>query len=112
IFLSIVYATLNADGYYRLLNMLGALVTLVWLMSIISHVRLRMAIRKQGKSETETLEYKAPLYPLGPIIVISVIAFLLIGQSFDSFIYLIIPILIDLFLSIILCVVFYFIYLF
>ena len=48
----------KCDGYYRLLNMLGALVTLVWLMSIISHVRLRMAIRKQGKSETETLEYK------------------------------------------------------
>ncbi|MBO3062648.1 MULTISPECIES: amino acid permease [Mammaliicoccus] len=110
IFISIIYATINTDGYYRLLNMLGALVTLVWLMSIISHIRLRMAIKKQGQSATDTLEYKAPLYPLGPIIVIAVIAFLLIGQSFDSIMTLNYPVLIESFLPIILGIIVYFIH--
>lgn len=79
--LSIIYANYNMGGYAKLLNMVGTLVLIVWGISIISQVRLRMAIKKQNKNMNQLLTYKSPLYPLGPIIVICAILFLFIGQS-------------------------------
>ena len=64
--------------------MVGSLILIVWLISIISHMRLRYAIKKQNKDINKLLAYKAPLFPLGPVIVICTIIFLLVGQSFGD----------------------------
>lgn len=84
VILTLIYANINAGGYFKLLNMVGSLVLIVWLISIISHMRLRNAIIKQNKDIDALLAYKAPLFPLGPIIVICTIIFLLVGQSFGD----------------------------
>ncbi|GGB06499.1 amino acid permease [Macrococcus hajekii] len=84
IILSIIYAHINMGGYAKLLNMLGTLVLIVWVISSISQLRLRRAIKKQNKNVNELLTYKAPLFPLGNIIVIAAIIFLLIGQSYSD----------------------------
>lgn len=82
IILSIIYAHLNMGGYGKLLNMLGTLVLIVWFISIISHYRLRRAIKVQNLDEDELLTYKAPFFPIGVFLVSVAILFLLIGQSF------------------------------
>lgn len=82
IILTLVYANINMGGYGKLLNMVGSLVLIVWAISVISHVRLRQAIKTQGRSIEQLLPFKAPLYPIGPIIVLLTIVFLMIGQSF------------------------------
>ncbi len=82
IIIILIYANINMGGYGKLLNMVGSLILIVWAISIISHIRLRQAIKAQGKSVNQLLPFKAPLYPVGPIIVLITIAFLMIGQSF------------------------------
>ncbi|MEJ7304475.1 gamma-aminobutyrate permease, partial [Staphylococcus caprae] len=47
-------------------------------------IRVRRAIKKQGKDANELLPYKAPFYPFGPIVVIATLLFLLFGSSFGS----------------------------
>lgn len=84
IILSLIYANINMGGYSKLLNMIGSLVLIVWAISIISHIKLRRAIKVQHKEINSFLPYKAPLYPIGPIIVICTIIFLLVGQSFSD----------------------------
>ncbi len=84
VILTLIYANINAGGYFKLLNMVGSLILIVWLISIISHMRLRYAIKKQNKDINKLLAYKAPLFPLGPVIVICTIIFLLVGQSFGD----------------------------
>ncbi|TDM42290.1 amino acid permease [Macrococcoides goetzii] len=82
IIIILIYANINMGGYGKLLSMVGSLVLIVWSISIISHIRLRQAIKAQGKSVDQLLPFKAPLYPVGPIIVLITITFLMIGQSF------------------------------
>ena len=82
IIIILIYANINMGGYGKLLSMVGSLILIVWAISIISHIRLRQAIKAQGKSVNQLLPFKAPLYPVGPIIVLITIAFLMIGQSF------------------------------
>lgn len=84
IILSLIYANINMGGYSKLLNMIGSLVLIVWAISIISHIKLRRAIKVQQKEINSLLPYKAPLYPIGPVIVICTIIFLLVGQSFSD----------------------------
>ncbi|UBH14188.1 amino acid permease [Macrococcus armenti] len=84
IILTLIYANVNMGGYGKLLSMVGSLVLIVWMISVISHMRLRGAIKKQQKDINKLLPYKAPLFPLGPVIVIITILFLLIGQSFGD----------------------------
>lgn len=44
---------------------------------------MRQAIKKQGQDPNKVLPYKAPFYPLGPIIVITTLLFLLFGGSVE-----------------------------
>ena len=60
------------------------MVIIVWGSSIWSQIRVRRAIKKQGKDANELLPYKAPFYPLGPIVVIATLLFVLFGSSFGS----------------------------
>lgn len=82
--LVIIYANYNANAIFNLLNIIGSMVIIVWGSSIWSQIRLRQAIKKQGKNPDDVLPYKAPFYPLGPIIVVITLIFLLVGSSFES----------------------------
>lgn len=84
--LVIIYANFNANAVFNLLNIIGSMVIVVWGSSIWSQIRLRRAIKRQGKNPDELLPYKAPFYPVGPIIVIITLLFLLLGNSYSSII--------------------------
>lgn len=58
----------------------------MWGSSIWSQIRLRRAIKRQGKNPDELLPYKAPFYPIGAVIVIITLFFLLLGNSYGSII--------------------------
>ena len=60
------------------------MVIIIWGSSIWAQIRVRRAIKKQGKDANELLPYKAPFYPFGPIVVIATLLFLLFGSSFGS----------------------------
>ncbi|ULG73248.1 amino acid permease [Macrococcus brunensis] len=81
IIITIIYAHIDMGGYSKLLNMLGTLVLIVWAISVFSHFRLRAAIKAQNRDIHELLSYQAPLHPIGDILVIGTVLFLLIGQS-------------------------------
>ncbi|TDM05264.1 amino acid permease [Macrococcus lamae] len=108
IILSIIYAHVNMGGYGKLLNMLGTLVLLVWGMSVLSHYRLRRAIKVQHRDEDALLSYKAPFFPFGVVIVGATIIFLLIGQSFADITSLNWPKLFNSFIPILIAVATYF----
>ncbi|AVL78353.1 MULTISPECIES: amino acid permease [Staphylococcus] len=80
----IIIAQFKSDIVFSLLNIIGSLVIVVWASSIVAQIRLRSAIKKQNKNPDEVLPYKAPFYPLGPIIVIIALLFLFIGNSIGA----------------------------
>ncbi|MBT2769351.1 amino acid permease [Staphylococcus warneri] len=80
----VIYANFNSNAVFNLLNIIGSMVIIVWGSSICSQIRVRRAIKKQGKDANELLPYKAPFYPFGPIVVIATLLFLLFGSSFGS----------------------------
>ncbi|MCG3398660.1 amino acid permease [Staphylococcus massiliensis] len=84
----IVYANFNENSVMNLLNIIGSLVIFVWASSIWAQIRVRRAIKAQGKDINKLLPYKAPFYPIGPIIVILTLIFLLFGNSFNAIIHL------------------------
>ncbi|AID42897.1 amino acid permease [Staphylococcus xylosus] len=80
----IILAQFKSDIVFTLLNIIGSLVIVIWAASILAQIRLRLAIKKQNKDPKEVLPYKAPFYPLGPIIVIIALLFLFGGNSFGA----------------------------
>ncbi|HCT8133191.1 TPA: amino acid permease [Staphylococcus aureus] len=79
----IIYANFNSNAVFNLLEIIGSMIIVVWGSSIWSQIRLRQAIKKQGQDPNKVLPYKAPFYPLGPIIVIATLLFLLFGGSVE-----------------------------
>ena len=79
-----IFANFKPESVMGLLNIIGALITFVWASSIISQIRMRKAIKAQRKDIDQLLPYKSPLFPVGPIIVLIIIAFLIFGSSFDT----------------------------
>ncbi|HAR5953615.1 TPA: gamma-aminobutyrate permease, partial [Staphylococcus pseudintermedius] len=82
-----IYANFNPKSVMGLLNIIGALVTFVWASSIIAQIRLRRAIKKQNKDINQLLPYQASFYPVGPIIVIATLLFLILGSSAEAFVH-------------------------
>lgn len=80
----IILAQFKSDIVFTLLNIIGSLVIVIWAASILAQIRLRLAIKKQNKDPKDVLPYKAPFYPLGPIIVIIALLFLFGGNSFGA----------------------------
>lgn len=80
----IILAQFKSDIVFTLLNIIGSLVIVIWAASILAQIRLRLAIKKQNKDPKDVLPYKAPFYPLGPIIVIIALLFLFGGSSFGA----------------------------
>lgn len=103
-----IFANFKPESVMGLLNIIGALITFVWASSIISQIRMRKAIKAQQKDIDQLLPYKSPLFPVGPIIVLIIIAFLIFGSSFDAILTLDIPKLAQSFLPIILLIGVYF----
>ncbi len=63
--------------------MISSMIIVVWDQAFGLQIRLRQAIKKQGQDPNKVLPYKAPFYPLGPIIVITTLLFLLFGGSVE-----------------------------
>lgn len=80
----IILAQFKSDIVFTLLNIIGSLVIVIWAASILAQIRLRLAIKKQNKDPKDILPYKAPFYPLGPIIVVLALLFLFGGNSFGA----------------------------
>lgn len=80
----IILAQFKSDIVFTLLNIIGSLVIVIWAASILAQIRLHLAIKKQNKDPKDILPYKAPFYPLGPIIVILALLFLFGGNSFGA----------------------------
>ncbi|PTH58547.1 amino acid permease [Staphylococcus agnetis] len=103
-----VYANFNPNSVMALLNIIGALITFVWASSIISQIRMRRAIKAQNKDINALLPYKSPLFPIGPIVVLIIIAFLILGSSFEAIVTLDLAKLAQSFLPIVLLIAVYF----
>ena len=73
----------EGQAYTWLLNISALCGFTVWAGISWSHLRFRRAFVKQGHSLSE-LPYKAPLYPFGPIVGLSVIFVVIIGQNFEA----------------------------
>ncbi|UXR73119.1 amino acid permease [Staphylococcus sp. IVB6238] len=86
-----VYANYNTDSVVGLLNIIGALITVVWASSVLAQFRLRRAIKVQQKDIDQLLPYKAPFFPFGPILVFATIAFLILGSSAEAIIHFDVP---------------------
>jgi len=54
--LCFIFERLNPSGYYMLLSMVGIIVMIIWMVSLISQIRLRRAIVKQGKKAEDVLK--------------------------------------------------------
>ncbi|MBA8763454.1 MULTISPECIES: amino acid permease [Staphylococcus] len=112
VFIAIVtlYANYNPKSVIGLLNIIGALVTFVWGSSLIAQIRMRRAIKKQNKNIDQLLAYKAPFFPVGPIIVIAILLFLIFGSSAEAIVHFEVSKLLQSFLPIIVLIVVYFVH--
>ncbi|UXR79155.1 amino acid permease [Staphylococcus sp. IVB6227] len=86
-----VYANYNTESVVGLLNIIGALITVVWASSVLAQFRLRRAINVQQKDIDQLLPYKAPFFPFGPILVFVTILFLILGSSAEAIIHFDVP---------------------
>lgn len=80
----IIIANFYADTVFTLLGIIGQLVIFIWAAAVCAQIRLRQGIKAQSLDASKVLPYKAPLYPLGPIIVLVTLIFLLVGGSFEN----------------------------
>lgn len=80
----IIIANFYADTIFTLLGIIGQLIIFIWAAAVCSLIRLRQGIKAQDLDANKLLPYKSPLYPLGPIIVLATLVFLLVGGSFED----------------------------
>lgn len=75
------------DGvvYMWLLNASGLSGFIAWVGIAISHYRFRKAYIKQGR-DPKHLPYKAPLFPFGPLLALTVCLIVIMGQNYHAFI--------------------------
>ena len=76
---------LNPSGYYMLLSMVGIIVMIIWMVSLISQIRLRKAIVKQGKQAEDVLPYTAKTGVVGSYIALISFATIIILQLFADY---------------------------
>lgn len=77
----VVLSHFKENAIFILLEFVGSLVILVWLSNVWAQMRLRKAIKLQGKDIDKVLPFKAKGYPFGQYIVIVIILFLLTAGS-------------------------------
>src|SRR5699024_321640 len=64
----VIFANYNDGAVFYILNLLGALVLIIWFSNIWAMFRVRKAIKLQDKNMDEILPYKAKGYPYGQYI--------------------------------------------
>ena len=77
----VIFANYNDGAVFYILNLLGALVLIIWFSNIWTMFRVRKAIKLQDKNIDEILPYKAKGYPYGQYIVVAILLFLFIGSG-------------------------------
>ncbi|MGX7111796.1 amino acid permease [Gemella cuniculi] len=75
----------NSSGYYMLLSMVGIIVMLIWIVSLISQIRLRKAIIIQGKKAEDVLPYTAKTGIVGSYIALIVFILIIILQLISDY---------------------------
>ena len=83
--LCFVFEKFSPSGYYMLLSMVGIIVMIIWMVSLISQIRLRKAIVKQGKKAEEVLPYTAKTGVVGSYIALISFATIIILQLFADY---------------------------
>ncbi len=83
---SFLFEHYNASGYYMLLSLIGVVVVCVWIISIYSQIRLRHAIKKQGKNINEVLPYQAKFGIAGSYIALIAFIMLIVLQTYADFV--------------------------
>ena len=83
--LCFIFEKLNPSGYYMLLSMVGIIVMIIWMVSLISQIRLRKAIVRQGKKAEDVLPYTAKTGIVGSYIALISFATIIILQLFADY---------------------------
>ena len=83
--LCFIFEKLNPSGYYMLLSMVGIIVMIIWMVSLVSQIRLRRAIAKQGKKAEEVLPYTAKTGVVGSYIALLSFATIILLQLVSDY---------------------------
>ena len=81
-----IFERYNPSGYYMLLSMVGIIIMIIWMTSLVSQIRLRKAIIKQGKTAEEVLPYTAKTGVVGSYIALFSFAIITILQLVSDYI--------------------------
>ena len=73
----------DGGAYTWLINVSGLSGFIVWVGISWSHFRFRRAYIRQGQN-LEDLPYRAPLFPIGPIIALAMLVIVIIGQNVQA----------------------------
>ena len=73
----------DGGAYTWLINVSGLSGFIVWVGIAWCHFRFRRAYIKQG-NDVEDLPYRAPLFPIGPILALIVLVVVIIGQNVEA----------------------------
>ena len=83
--LCFIFEKLNPSGYYMLLSMVGIIVMIIWMVSLISQIRLRKAIAKQGKKAEDVLPYTSKTGVVGSYIALLSFATIILLQLVSDY---------------------------
>ena len=83
--LCFIFEKLNPSGYYMLLSMVGIIVMIIWMVSLVSQIRLRKAIAKQGKKAEEVLPYTSKTGVVGSYIALLSFATIILLQLVSDY---------------------------
>lgn len=73
----------DGGAYTWLINVSGLSGFIVWVGIAWCHFRFRRAYIKQGRDLAD-LPYRAPLFPIGPIIALGMLVIVIIGQNIEA----------------------------
>ncbi|MBM7051131.1 amino acid permease [Rothia sp. ZJ932] len=80
-FLTAIVGT--GSAYTWLINISGLSGFIVWVGVAICHYRFRRAYVAQG-NDVKDLPYKAPLFPLGPLVALFMCVIVILGQNYEA----------------------------
>lgn len=79
---SFIFEHYNATGYYLLLSLVGIVTICVWIVAVLSQIRLRKAIIKQNKNIEDVLPYQSKFGLIGAYIALVVFCSLIVLQIY------------------------------
>lgn len=86
IVVSFIFEKYSPAGYYTLLSLVGILVVCIWILAIFSQIRLRLAIKAQGKKAEDVLPYRAKFGITGSYIALTAFILLVLLQAYADFV--------------------------